>query len=178
VLRRVRPRGPGRAWWWAAALAWPGIVVLSEALRAAAEGDGFRPLQDGPATIGWPVVFAIAAHFVAGTITSPLFEEPGWRGFALRPLQERYGRLLGSLVVGTAWWAWHQPMNLTFGLMPTFDGAATMILLSFSIDSLYRLSRDNLATAMLAHQSTATVFTFLTLRPGDVQGLDDRGASA
>lgn len=171
VLAGIRLRGPGRAWWWAAALAWPGIVVLSEILRAAAAGDGFRPLQEGPAALGWPVVFAIAAHFVAGTITSPLFEEPGWRGFALRPLQDRYGRLLGSAIVGAAWWAWHQPMNLTFGLTPTLGGAATMILLSFSIDALYRLSRDNLATAMLAHQSTATVFTFFALRPDDPRPL-------
>lgn len=171
VLGGIRLRGPGRVWWWPAALAWPGIVVLSEALRAAAGGDGFRPLQEGPAALGWPVVFAMVAHFLAGTITSPLFEEPGWRGFALRPLQERYGRLLGSLVVGAAWWAWHQPMNLTFGLTPTLGGAATMILLSFSIDSLYRLSGDNLATPMLAHQSTATVFTFFALRPGDARPL-------
>ena len=168
VLAGIRLRGPGRAWWWSAALAWPGIVLLAEGLNAAVGwSDGFRPLQDGPAALGWPVAFAIAAHFLASLITSPLFEEPGCRWFALRPLQDRYGRLLGSLVVGVAWWVWHQPMNLTFGLTPTLEDAATMVLLSFSIDSLYRLSGDNVATAMLAHQSTGTVFAFLWLRPDD-----------
>jgi membrane protease YdiL (CAAX protease family) len=168
VLAGIRLRGPGRAWWWPAALAWPGIVLLAEALNAVlGRSEGFRPLQEGPAALGWPVVFAIAAHFLASLVTSPLFEEPGWRGFALRPLQDRYGRLLGSLAVGVAWWIWHQPMNLTFGLAPTLDGAATMVLLSFTIDSLYRLSRDNVASAMLAHQSMGTVLTFLSLRPGD-----------
>ena len=168
VLAGIRLRGAGRVWWWPAALAWPGIVLLAESLNAAlGRSGGFRPLQDGPAALGWAVAFAIAAHFLASLITSPLFEEPGWRGFALRPLQDRFGRLLGSLVVGVAWWVWHQPMNLTFGLTPTLEDAATMILLSFSIDSLYRLSRDNVATAMLAHQSTGTVFTFLWLRPDD-----------
>lgn len=168
VLAGIRLRGPGRGWWWPAALAWPAIVLLSEGVHAATRrADGFRPLQDGPAALGWPVALAIAAHFLASLITSPLFEEPGWRGFALRPLQDRFGRLRGSLVVGVAWWAWHQPMNLTFGLTPTWEDAATMVLLSFAIDSLYRLSRDNVATAMLAHQSTGTVFTFLVLRPGD-----------
>lgn len=168
VLAGIRLRGPGRGWWWPAALAWPAIVLLAEALNAAlGRSDGFRPLQEGPASLGWPVAFAIAAHFLASLITSPLFEEPGWRGFALRPLQDRAGRLLGSLVVGGAWWLWHQPMNLAFGLAPTLDGAATMVLLSFTIDSLYRLSRDNVATAMLAHQSMGTVLAFLVLRPGD-----------
>lgn len=168
VLAGIRLRGPGRAWWWPAALAWPAIVLLAEGLRAALGGSGgFQPLLDGPAALGWPVVFAIAAHFVASLITSPLFEEPGWRGFALRPLQHRFGGLLGSLVVGVAWWVWHQPMNLTFGLTPTLERAATMVLLSFSIDSLYRLSGDNVATAMLAHQSMGTVVAFLWLRPDD-----------
>ena len=168
VLAGIRLRGPGRGWWWPAALAWPAIVLLAEGLNAAlGRTDGFRPMQEGPAALGWPVAFAIAAHFLASLITSPLFEEPGWRGFALRPLQDRYGRLLGSLVVGVAWWLWHQPMNLPFGLTPTLDSATTMVLLSFSIDALYRLSRDNVATAMLAHQSMGTVLTFLVLRPGD-----------
>lgn len=168
VLAGIRLRGPGRGWWWPAALAWPAIVLLAEGLNAAlGRSDGFRPLQEGPASLGWPVAFAIAAHFLASLITSPLFEEPGWRGFALRPLQDHYGRWLGSLVVGVAWWLWHQPMNLPFGLTPTLESAATMVLLSFSIDALYRLSRDNVATAMLAHQSMGTVLTFLVLRPGD-----------
>jgi membrane protease YdiL (CAAX protease family) len=167
ALSGIRVRGPGRSWWWPAALAWPTIVLLSEGLHAAFGGGPFRPLQEGPAALGWPVVFAIAAHFLASLITSPLFEEPGWRGFALRPLQDRYGRWLGSLAVGGAWWLWHQPMNLTFGLTPTLEGAATMVLLSFSIDSLYRASGDNVATAMLAHQSMGTVLAFMWLRPDD-----------
>lgn len=168
ILAGIRLRGPGRAWWWPAALAWPAIVLVAEGLNVAlGRSDGFRPLQEGPAALGWPVAFAIAAHFLASLVTSPLFEEPGWRGFALRALQDRYGRWLGSLVVGVAWWLWHQPMNLPFGLTPTLERAATMVLLSFSIDSLYRLSRDNVATAMLAHQSMGTVLTFLVLRPGD-----------
>jgi len=58
-------------------------------------------------------------------------------------------------------------MNLTFGLTPALEGAAMMVLLSFSIDSLYRLSRDNVATAMLAHQSMGAALTFLVFRPGD-----------
>ena len=40
----------------------------------------------------------------------PLFEEPGWRGFALPRLQERHGPFAGSLFLGLLWGAWHLPL--------------------------------------------------------------------
>lgn len=46
---------------------------------------------------------------VVGMILGPLWEEPGWRGFALPRLQERYGALLASVVIGVLWAAWHAP---------------------------------------------------------------------
>ena len=42
-------------------------------------------------------------------------EEPGWRGFALPRLQERYGPLIGTLMLGVLWGGWHFPLVLTVG---------------------------------------------------------------
>jgi membrane protease YdiL (CAAX protease family) len=39
----------------------------------------------------------------------PVGEELGWRGFALPKLQNKYGPLPASLIIGTIWGIWHLP---------------------------------------------------------------------
>ena len=168
VLGQIRLRGLGRRWWPVAAFGWPAVVVAAELVRAAGGFDAAPGrFLDGPAALGWALVPVVAVQFVAALVTSPLFEEPGWRGFALAPLQARFGGLGGSAVVALAWWIWHQPMNMAFGQFPTLYHFATMVALSFAIDALFRLAGDDVFVAMLAHQSTGTVLTFLWLRPED-----------
>ena len=148
-----------------AVLAIPTFAILANlAAYLAGQEDQLQLIKPGPADLGLGVLPVMVIHFTASLVTSPLFEEPGWRGFALPRLQARFGRFAGSLVVGVLWWLWHQPMNLTFGLAPTLHSALSMIALSFMIDSLFNLSGKNVFVAMLAHQSYGTVFTFLVQR--------------
>lgn len=162
ILAQIKLRGAKNGWFLPAIFALPIITLLGNGgYYLLGREATFRLINPGPDTLGvwvWPVM---VVHFLASLITSPLFEEPGWRGFALGILQARFGREVGSLVVGLLWWLWHQPMNLTFGLEPTFYGAVSMVALSFMIDSLFNLSAHNLFTAMLAHQSSGTVMLFL-----------------
>jgi len=161
-LSQIRFRGAGRIWFLPAIFILPVITILADlGYFLAGREPVFRLLKSGPDTLGWAVLPAILIQFVTSLVTSPLFEEPGWRGFALGNLQAKFGREIGSLIVGVLWWTWHIPMNLTFGLQPSIYSALSMILLSFLIDSLFNLSGRNLFTAMLAHASAGTVIIYL-----------------
>lgn len=162
VLSQIKIRRAKTEWVLLAIFAIPVFTILANLLVYLTEPGGqFQLIKPGPADLGWGVLPVMLLQFAAGLVTSPLFEEPGWRGFALPRLQKSLGRTLGSLVVGLLWWVWHQPMNLTFGLEPTLYSALSMVAFSFIIDSLFNLSGQNLFVAMLAHQSYSTVFNFL-----------------
>jgi membrane protease YdiL (CAAX protease family) len=137
-----------------------------ETLRGTAPG----PLQlfqpEIFADLGWFIVLIMPLQFFPGLITSPLFEEPGWRGFAFENLRRYLPRDVASLIVGSYWWLWHQGMNLAFDLKPSLYSYLSMVLDSWAIDTLYTLSGRNVFAAMLAHQAIGTVFTFLFPLPG------------
>lgn len=46
---------------------------------------------------------------LAGVVLGPLWEEPGWRGFALPRLQVHFGPIVGTLILGVLWALWHLP---------------------------------------------------------------------
>lgn len=68
---------------------------------------------------GDPVAFtsrlslsAFPALFLTTLLVGGGNEEPGWRGFALGALEERFGPLVGTLVLGGMWGLWHLPAFL------------------------------------------------------------------
>ncbi len=162
ILSQIKIRQTEKRWFIPAIFAIPMCTILGNLIYyVAGQEEQFQVIHAGPDELGIFVLPVMVIHFTASLVTSPLFEEPGWRGFALGRLQKRFGRTIGSLYVGLLWWIWHQPMNLTFGLRPTFYSAVSMVVFSFIIDSLFNLSSHNLLTAMLSHQSYGTTNTFL-----------------
>jgi membrane protease YdiL (CAAX protease family) len=66
------------------------------------------PLSDfaiysGLPPLGLPAVLLLVLFF------NGFGEETGWRGFALEPLQRRYGPVAGTLILAALWAGWHTP---------------------------------------------------------------------
>lgn len=82
----------------------------------------------GSGRLGSPA--AVLDLLIVGAFLQALGEEPGWRGFLLPGLLERFGRLRATLLLFPAWWLWHLPFFLgrpEFGL-PQFLGFGLGIL--------------------------------------------------
>jgi membrane protease YdiL (CAAX protease family) len=75
----------------------PAIALASYGLMRLLE----RPLPEPEVAYA-----AIPAYFVLLFVLA-VGEEAGWSGYAIDPLQDRWGALKASLVLGAAWGLWH-----------------------------------------------------------------------
>lgn len=92
---------------------------------------------------------------LVGVILGPLWEEPGWRGFALPRLQEQFGPMLGTLILGTLWALWHLPGYLggwmTVGIIPLLiSGLAFSIIATW----VYNNTQGSILLMILLHSSS------------------------
>jgi membrane protease YdiL (CAAX protease family) len=60
-------------------------------------------VYSGLPPLGLPVILLLVLLF------NGFGEETGWRGFALEPLQRRFGPLVGTLILAALWAGWHTP---------------------------------------------------------------------
>ncbi len=92
-FRRVK----ATIWYVPGILLMPGIMILSwEVIRLAGV------LLPAPAfSVGTTLALFVA--FFIGAVG----EELGWSGYAIDPLQERFGALWGALLLGVVWAVWH-----------------------------------------------------------------------
>lgn len=114
-LRRFLLWRVGVQWYLFALLGIPGLMFVGSLLAMPGVLTDFR-FSALPSTL-----LLYAGLFVIQLFISPLAEEPGWRGFALPRLQEGYGPLKGTLILGLLWAGWHFPLFL----VPGYDGAGT-----------------------------------------------------
>jgi len=84
------------------------------------------------------------------------WEEPGWTGYALPALQQRYaktahGALIATLILGTFRAIWHLPLVIV-GAIPWYEGLLLNLLVFQPIISwLYNKSRGSVPVVMVFH---------------------------
>jgi len=84
-----------------------------------------------------------------------LWEEPGWTGYALPALQERFGRrrdgvLIATLLLGTIRAFWHLPLVLS-GAIAWYDAAFFSLALQVTITWVYNRSNGSVPAVMVTH---------------------------
>ena len=159
LLRRFVLWRVGAIWYLVALVGVPLLYVLSIALVPGSLASFRAPTM--AMTFLYPVFFLVVM-----VLDGPLLEEPGWRGFALPRLQERWGPLAGTVILGLLWGTWHAPQYLT----PTFSAAngglsvsgvlvflVAAVAFSVIITWAFNYTRASLLIAILLH--TAINFT-------------------
>jgi membrane protease YdiL (CAAX protease family) len=109
---------------------------------------------------------------LAGVILGPLWEEPGWRGFALPRLQTQFRPILGTLILGILWSLWHLPGYLggwmTVGILPLIlSGVAFSMIATW----VYNNTRGSILLMILLHSSSnAAISIGSQVLPADLSG--------
>lgn len=65
-----------------------------------------------PDEISIPIYILIVPYMIMMFLVGGGQEEFGWRGYAQDPLQDRFGIIKGSLIIGLLWGLWHSPLWL------------------------------------------------------------------
>jgi uncharacterized protein len=132
--------------WYLVALVGP-LVLLLLAVAALYGTAALPPLREQGNTIGAAYLITLVVNLFIGGI---LGEESGWRGFALPRLQERYGPLLGSVVLSVFWSLWHLPLIVTSGGTTWTGSIALYIVLNVALTVVHTWVFNGTGSSLLA----------------------------
>ncbi len=143
----------GARWYLLVLVAVPALLLLSFVFLPG----GTSRLHGGPLTVG----LTYLAQFVVIFFLGGGQEEPGWRGFALPRLQERFGALVGSVLLGALWGLWHLPLFL---FVPGYDNAGSGvagIATTFAVFCLFTIGLSAIMTWFLNHTGGSVLMAML-----------------
>ncbi|MPY50552.1 CPBP family intramembrane metalloprotease [Streptomyces sp. K1PN6] len=147
---------------------WYAVVLLS--VPAALTITSAVVSDSGPAMPTAMVLAAFLPGLIGQMVTTGLAEEPGWREFAMPRLQERYGPLAATAIVGPLWGVWHLPLFLTeWGGYPdvtwvdVLKFVITAIAFSFVMTWVFNRSSGSMPLVMLLHCGVNNFFSIAAM---------------
>ena len=149
-----KPRG--KPVWYVLALAGvPAVLflgdVITENTGGTVPGPGYNLQGEGFFMGMGMIILVFLTHLVN---SGGVAEEPGWRGFALRYMQEKCSPLAAGLTIGFLWGLWHVPVMLNqvkeFG--PVL-AALQIITIGIVFTWFYNRTRGSLLAVALLHAS-------------------------
>jgi membrane protease YdiL (CAAX protease family) len=140
--------------WYVWALLGVPVLATVGALLVPGVLASFTPIDPVPSFFSYVVFFVWPALIIGG----PLGEEPGWRGFALPRLEDRYGPILGTLIVGVLWGVWHATIwSSGEWTVPTWQNMVmfTVWITAISViyTWIYNCTQGSILFAILVHAS-------------------------
>jgi membrane protease YdiL (CAAX protease family) len=167
AYREMRRRG--RRWhvplrWYLVAL----VGVPAGCLGAVAVlPGGIGALQNASAG---SMASTFAVFLVIGFFSGPLFEEPGWRGYALPRLERDRSPLVATLILGILWGAWHLPQFLVPEWAAQNGGSdpatiATFLALVMALAPLLTWVYNRTGSLFLAMLTHASINASLSIVP-------------
>jgi len=156
---RVKP-----AWYLAALLVPVVLVYLGYGFYLLLRGTPLKSYEIPP-----PLLFLVTLLFIM--FLGGGQEEPGWRGFALPRLQERFGALGASMLLGVIWAFWHTPKFFIPGTIQSETPMLWYLLLAPAVTTLltwiFNSAKGSVLPAMLLHAGINTAPGLIPLdRPG------------
>ena len=114
-----------------------------------------------------PWLLIVPLFLLFGLLGGPLGEEPGWRGYALAKLQDRYSALGASLLLGILWAMWHLPFFFIPGTIqsttPFLLFACGTLANSILITWVYNHTRGSVLLTFLFHNALNITAVYLPL---------------
>lgn len=163
LLRSLNLREHPVEWYWCvlAAGLYPVLILCGNVIAA-----GFGLPVPASQVVGpWYLlgldVLLTSLYFVIGGGGA---EEPGWRGFALPLIQQRYSPLISSLVLGVIWGIWHMPLFWVQGAFPVAFALYVLlevVPLAILFTAVFNRTGGSLPVVILLHVSVNIVPVFL-----------------
>jgi membrane protease YdiL (CAAX protease family) len=161
LLHRIVLWRVGFRWYLFAIFGLPLVMLLGTIIIRPGALESFQPIALLP---------YLSAFVFMVLIGGPLFEEPGWSGFALPRLQRLHGPLAGGLILGSLWALWHLPGYLIPSQDPT-DIPPRGTVMDFVVFALalvglrlvmvwvFNSTRGSVLLAILVHASWNTFYS-------------------